>query len=222
MQQGLIIFDSDGVLVDSEVISNRVLVEMLASHGLRVSVEEAVQLFAGRPMSNIVAKAEELAGKTLPLDFGDSFYATRAEAFQRGALKAIAGVEQAIQQLQPHFAMCVASSGKLVKSQQTLGLTGLARYFDGRIFSGYEVARGKPFPDLFLYAAQRMGYGAEACTVVEDSVPGVQAGVAAGMRVLAYAGTAGTEALEAVGGEAFSEMRQLPGLATTRRPVARG
>ena len=211
----LVIFDCDGVLVDSEPLANASLSRALRAQGLDWPVEETMRRLMGRSLKSCVEIVEAELGRKLPDDFLETMQARTYQSFRDAPLQAVPGVRDAVTAVQgAGLATCVASSGAPEKMRFTLGLTGLWELFEGRIFSASEVPRGKPFPDLFLHAAIRMDVQPFACTVVEDSVPGVQAARAAGMRVLAYAGApyADRAALRAAGGEVFDDMALLPGL----------
>ncbi len=211
----LVIFDCDGVLVDSEPIANTCFARALAREGLDWSVEETMRRLMGRSMTSCIEIVEGLLGRRLPGDFVDRLQADTIQAFHEAPLEPVAGVAEAIDALEAAgYDTCVASSGNLDKMRVTLGITGLWQRFEGRIFSSTEVARGKPFPDLFLHAALGMNEQPFACTVIEDSLPGLQAARAAGMRALAYVGApyADRNALTVAGGEWFDDMRNLPAL----------
>ena len=183
----LVIFDCDGVLVDSERLSNTCFARALAREGLDWSVEETMRRLMGRSMKSCVEIVEGILGRKLPGDFVECLQADTMQAFHDAPLKPVAGVAEAIDAIEAAGAVtCVASSGSLDKMRVTLGITGLWSRFEGRIFSSSEVPRGKPFPDLFLHAALRMNEQPFACAVVEDSQPGIEAARAAGMRALAY------------------------------------
>jgi len=206
----LVIFDCDGVLVDSEPLSNQVLNRHLAAVGLPLSLEESAARFTGRSMASCVRLIEQSLGAALPSDFVAAVREDTRAAFE-GRLEAVQGVHEVLAALARPF--CVASSGSHAKIRHSLGLTGLARFFDdARIFSAEDVARGKPAPDLFLLAAARCGAPAGACVVVEDSRPGVEAAVAAGMPVLGFAARTGPRNLEAAGATVFNRMDQLAAL----------
>jgi len=210
----LVIFDCDGVLVDSEVISNPLFVAHLNRAGFAITLEEANRDLIGRSMASCLALLAQRFGKPLPEGFLDDL---QVETFAALAeqVEPVEGVTAAIGRIEAAgIATCVASSGEHAKMAVTLGRTGLLGRFEGRIFSATEVARGKPYPDLFLYAATRMGVAPAACAVVEDSEPGIRAAVAAGMRPLGYAGSpiARPEALAAAGGTLFRRMAELPAL----------
>jgi HAD superfamily hydrolase (TIGR01509 family) len=210
----LVIFDCDGVLVDSEPIANASFSRALKPHGLDWSTEECMRRLMGRSLKSCVEICEAELGRRLPGDFVEKMQEATYQGFREG-LKPVRGVKEAVLAVQARgIATCVASSGTPEKMRFTLGLTGLWDTFDGRIFSALEVPRGKPFPDLFLHAALRMNEQPFACTVVEDSVPGIRAARAAGMRALAYVGAsyADRAGMKAAGGELFESMDHLAAL----------
>lgn len=211
----LVIFDCDGVLVDSEPIANTCFARALQREGLNWSVEETMRRLMGRSMKSCVEIVEGELGRDLPADFVDRLQADTLQAFHDAPLRAVPGVIAAIDAIEAAGALtCVASSGGFDKMRVTLGITGLWQRFEGRIFSSTEVPRGKPFPDLFLHAALRMNEQPSVCIVVEDSLPGIQAAHAAGMRAMAYVGAthADAAALKAAGGHPFGDMSKLPAL----------
>jgi HAD superfamily hydrolase (TIGR01509 family) len=205
----LVIFDCDGVLVDSEWISNRVMAEAITEAGLPTTTEECMRLFMGRRWEDSLEMIEARLGRPLPPEFTDS-YIGRRDAALAAELEPVAGVAEAIARLPVD--RCVASSGTPEKIRFTLGHTGLLHLFEGRIFSAHEVENGKPAPDLFLHAAQVMGHTPERCAVVEDTIVGIQAARAAGMRALGYAGHFDVAVLAAAGAEPFESMDELPAL----------
>jgi HAD superfamily hydrolase (TIGR01509 family) len=205
----LIIFDCDGVLVDSEPIANRVLAEALAGLGLHLTLEETMQQFVGRSVGSCLAHITTLTGRPVPAGFVDDWQARTRAAFQTG-LHPVPGVRAALDQLP--YPRCVASSSNPERIALALALTGLADYFAGRLFSATQVAHPKPAPDLFLLAAQTLGAQPAQCVVVEDSRLGVQAGVAAGMPVLGYAPGGDGAALATAGARVFHDMAALPAL----------
>jgi HAD superfamily hydrolase (TIGR01509 family) len=211
----LVIFDCDGVLVDSEPLANKSFSAALKPHGLDWSIEETMGRLMGRSLKSCVEIVEAEIGRKLPEDFVEKMQEVTYRSFRDAPLQPVLGVKDAVVALQQAgFATCVASSGSPEKMEFTLGLTGLWDLFDGRIFSASHVSRGKPFPDLFLHAAIEMNEQPFVCTVVEDSVPGIQAARAAGMRALAYAGApyADRASLARAGGILFDDMKQLPAL----------
>lgn len=207
------IFDCDGVLVDSEPISNEVLARVLTDCGLPTSTDEALATYKGRILSDVLAIAEERLGGRLPADFVERYEDERAEAFCR-RLTAIPGAAETVRRVaEGGIGVCVATQGKPEKTELTLGLTGLRPLFGPEaLFSAYAVARGKPFPDLFLYAAASMGAPPARTVVVEDTSIGVRAGVAAGMRVLGFAADADPAALREAGAEPFARLAEVPAM----------
>lgn len=206
----LVIFDCDGVLVDSERLVIKMEVEMFSEMGLELTEADIVRDFVGRSDEFVRLEVGRRLGRELATDW-DAAYADRYREILERELEAVDGIVDALDQIT--LPTCVASSGSHRKMRLTLGKTGLFERFEGRIYSASEVERGKPFPDLFLHAASRMGAAPTQCVVVEDSAPGVQAAVAAGMRVLGYGGgvTPGRR-LEEAGATVFSDMRELPSL----------
>ena len=211
----LVIFDCDGVLVDSEPLANASFSRALKAEGLDWSIEETMRRLMGRSLKSCVEICEAELGRKLAADFVEKMQAVTYRSFRDAPLQPVPGVKGAVLALQrAGLDTCVASSGAPEKMKFTLGLTGLWDLFGGRIFSSTQVPRGKPFPDLFLHAAISMNVQPSECIVVEDSVPGIQAARAAGMRPLAYAGApyADRDGLAAAGGFLFDDMKQLPGL----------
>ena len=184
MRPHLIIFDCDGVLVDSEVLSCRCLCEALAGCGIEVGLEETLDLFLGRSLDAVLEHYQGL-GRSIPRQFPAELRAKVQETF-RAALCPIEGIGSVLEGLKiPH---CVASSSALDRVSLSLSLTGLARHFGDRLYTAQMVDRGKPAPDLFLYAARRMQADPARTLVIEDSVSGVRAAKAAGMAVWAFVG----------------------------------
>lgn len=203
----LVIFDCDGVLVDSEAITTATIVEAMAAQGLVWTHEHVMTRHHGGNLAAVRAEAEAALGRSLPADFVERF---RARLFEKleAEVQPIEGIAAALDAI-PHRT-CVASNGPQLKMQASLGATGLLARFEGRIFSAYDIDLFKPDPGLFLHAAREMGTDPSECVVVEDSDSGVRAAVAAGMRVLAYTGHGFN--LQADGAETFSHMAQLPDL----------
>lgn len=211
----LVIFDCDGVLVDSEPLACASFSRAVRAEGLDWSVEETMRRVMGLSLKTSLEICEAELGRKLPGDFLEKMQAVTYQTFRDAPLQPVAGVKDAVSALQAAgIDTCVASSGAPEKMRFTLGLTGLWDLFDGRIFSASQVPRGKPFPDLFLHAAISMNVQPFDCVVVEDSLPGIQAARAAGMKALAYAGEpyANRDALQKAGGRVFDDMKQLPDL----------
>ncbi|MFI9649978.1 HAD family hydrolase [Streptomyces sp. NPDC052040] len=212
MHYDLIIFDNDGVLVDSEPLSNRHLAAYLTELGHPTTYEDSIRDYMGSAMHRIHDLVLERTGQRLPDDFDDVFHARVFAAFER-ELKPVPGAVDVLERLRADgIPYCVASSGSHERIRVGHRATGLDRWFEeDRVFSSQDVGRGKPAPDLFLYAAERMGVESGRCAVVEDSPLGVQAAVAAGMDVYGY--TAMTPADRLTGAtRLFSGMEELPGL----------
>ncbi|MEU6356798.1 HAD family hydrolase [Streptomyces sp. NPDC047072] len=212
MRYDLVIFDNDGVLVDSEPISNRHLAAYLTELGHPTSYEDSIRDYMGSAMHRIHELVLERTGQRLPEDFDDVFHARVFAAFER-ELQPVAGVAGVLEKLAADgVPYCVASSGSHERIRVGHRATGLDRWFeDERIFSSQDVGRGKPAPDLFLYAAERMGGEPRRCVVVEDSPLGVQAANSAHMDV--YGFTAMTPADKLAGAtQLFSNMGELADL----------
>ena len=206
----LIIFDCDGVLVDSERITNQVFAEMLNELGLPVTLEDMFEQFVGNSMPQCLQKITAMLGKEPPADFVNA-YRARTKAALESTLLPIPGIEDALNLLKLPY--CVASSGDHEKMRTTLGITGLWPRFEGKIFSVTEVGNPKPAPDVFLYAASRFGISPEKCAVIEDTPTGVSAGVAAGMTVFGYAALTPAHRLQSAGAHhIFTHMSELPRL----------
>jgi HAD superfamily hydrolase (TIGR01509 family) len=181
----LLIFDCDGVLVDSEVLAHDTLREMMASLGRPMTMDEAVREFAGGSLADTVATVGRLLGRPLPPDIGWRFGQLLLERFRR-ELKPMPGVRDAILALP--FSRAVASSSTPERLRLSLEVSGLAPLFGEHVFSAVQVARGKPAPDLYLLAASTLGEPPARCIVIEDTTRGVAAGHAAGARVIGFAG----------------------------------
>ncbi|MFD8212069.1 HAD family hydrolase [Streptomyces sp. NPDC059695] len=215
MRYDLVIFDNDGVLVDSEPISNTLLAGFLTELGHPTTYEESVRDYMGSAMHTIHELVEERSGEKLPADFDDVFHARVFAAFQ-AELEVVAGAGDVLKGLAAAgVPYCVASSGSHERIRVGHRKTGLDVWFtDETIFSAEDVGRGKPAPDLFLHAAERMGVAPERCVVVEDSGPGVQAALAAGMDV--YGFTAMTPEAKLTGAKGFFDrMDGLPAILGT-------
>jgi HAD superfamily hydrolase (TIGR01509 family) len=206
----LVIFDCDGVLVDSESIGSSVVAEFASELGWPLDVKEATRRFKGFAMPDIWADLAERVAQPLPPDIESRFRRIQLARLQ-AELIPIAGLHEMLSELEA--TICVASNGPHEKMRVTLGAVGLWKMFEGRTFSRTDVARPKPHPDLYLHAAKSCGFAVEQCVVVEDSPLGVQAARAAGMRVFGFDGTdaeAGPALLQAGAELVFSEMRSLP------------
>ncbi|MGW6984493.1 HAD family hydrolase [Streptomyces sp. NPDC054932] len=206
----LVIFDCDGVLVDTERIAVPIQVALGAELGWPLTEGEVMDRFIGRSSASIREDIAARVGDEAAEIWRERFEERHRLAVDAG-LSAVEGLPEALDAIS--LPTCVASSGSHEKMRHTLGRTGLYERFAGRIYSATEVSRGKPAPDVFLYAAQRMGVDPAACAVVEDSRPGVEAARAAGMRAFGYAGgLTAAERLEGSGTVVFHDMCELPGL----------
>ncbi|WP_338677426.1 HAD family hydrolase [Streptomyces sp. SCSIO 30461] len=212
MRYDLVIFDNDGVLVDSEPIANTILAKYLTELGHPTSYEESVRDYMGSAVHRIHDLVRERTGKPLPEDFDDTLHARTFAAFEQG-LQAVPGAGAVLEKLvADRVPYCVASSGSHQRIRVGHRRTGLDTWFrDGNTFSAQDVGRGKPAPDLFLYAAERMGVAPERCVVVEDSPLGVAAARAAGMDVYAFTAMTSAGKLDGANGY-FGDMAELPGL----------
>jgi HAD superfamily hydrolase (TIGR01509 family) len=227
----LVIFDNDGVLVDSEGLANQVLADLLTSYGYPVTRDESVRRFMGTTMAGVRATVEDEIGAPLPADFEQRYHDGLFAGF-RSDLQPVPGVVAVLDDLERRgVPFCVASSGTHERIGLALSIVGLLDRFGDRIFSADDVARGKPAPDLFLHAAARMSTPPERCVVVEDSPAGVTAARAAGMRVVGYAAMTPAARLADTGAGAgagadvvITSMADLPaalGLAGTYAPGGR-
>lgn len=212
----LVIFDCDGVLVDSEPILNRVLAETLTEFGFPITYAEVTQKFIGKSLKTCLEIIETSYKKLLPENFVE-LCKERGIVTLEEELKPVPGITEVLEQMT--LPKCVASNSSLRHIQMVLKVTGLLSKFDGKLYSANDVSRPKPFPDVYLYAAEQMNTKPEDCAVIEDSVPGVQAASAAGMTVFGYADQSDTlcvkpEAYRTALAEAgakivFHDMRQL-------------
>jgi HAD superfamily hydrolase (TIGR01509 family) len=211
----LVIFDCDGVLVDSDRISLRIQAERISALGLSTTYEECVRDFLGLGMPTTLKVIAERLGRPVPEGWVAELEAAVRESFVR-ELTPIPGVVEALDKIE--VPTCVASSGSHDKMRLTLGITGLYDRFAGRIFSADEVERGKPAPDIFLHAGARMSVPPERCVVVEDSPFGVTAAKAAGMHAFGFAAMTPADRLAAAD-SVFMAMAELPELvAASDRP----
>ncbi|GAA3930019.1 HAD-IA family hydrolase [Chitinophaga oryziterrae] len=204
-----IIFDCDGVLVDSEVINNRVLLEMTAEYGVSMDLSEAVEEFSGIRLREAIRALQRRATRPFPENLEQDFRARTYEIFKK-EMQPVPGVKAVLDGLKIPF--CVASSGPVEKIKLNLTVTGLIGYFENRIFSGYDIGSWKPDPGIFLYAAENMGFDPSVCAVVEDSKAGITAAVRGGFIPYGYAKPFNGKELEKEGAKVFYNMSELPGL----------
>lgn len=207
----LIIFDCDGVLIDSERIVNQAFSECLAQLGLQLTLDETIQTFKGHTTEDCIAMAEQLLGKPIDPEALMENYRIISNGRMENELQAIPGIVNVVAKLtQPK---CVASNSGHRHLKLGLEKTGLMPYFAPHIFSANDVARPKPAPDLFLHAAQTMGFAPNDCVVVEDSPAGVQGAIAAGIStVFGFADLTPASTLQEAGARPFHSMAELPAL----------
>jgi HAD superfamily hydrolase (TIGR01509 family) len=173
-----IIYDFDGVLADSEVLSNSVIAEVVTELGVPTSVEDAYRTYMGKRLDDVIATIERVTGRKLPADFADSYQVRTFDAF-RAELKPVTGAREFLAAWRD-VPSCIASSSSPERLALSLEVLDMAALFEGRVFSASNVARGKPHPDIFLYAAEQLGIAPADCIVIEDSVGGITAARAAG------------------------------------------
>jgi HAD superfamily hydrolase (TIGR01509 family) len=202
----LVIFDCDGVLVDSEPIANRILHDILTRHGATLTYEQSCVEFTGKNRYAVIAYAER-NGITLPETWSDEFYKTSI-ALLTEHCQPIPHIRTAIDAIAAsNIRFCVASNGVHPKMRATLSTTGLLSFFEGKMYSGYDVPNGKPAPDLFLHAAAQFEISPADCVVIEDSASGCAAAAAANMPCLVYKPHA---ELNVHGATPFASMADLP------------
>lgn len=215
MRPDLVIFDCDGVLVDSETVSNEVLVDNLAGYGLVLSLEQAMSMFVGGTMRGVGEKARQM-GAELPKDWVDEIYSQTYVRLELG-VDVIKGIPELLDDLDAAgIKFCVASNGSDDKMKITLGQNGLWDRFNGKRFSAHSVGISKPDPGLFLLAAEKAGVSPDACVVIEDSLSGVMAAKRAGMRCFGYAPHGSGDALAEHGAQIFDDMGALADLIDLR------
>ena len=205
-----IIFDCDGTLVDSEAITNQVIAEMASELGIEMSGEEASATFGGKTLDGVVYKMRELSGNDLPNDWLPRLIQRVNESWE-SKLRPVKGVKELLEKIK--IPICVASNGEPTHVRHSLRLTKLYYFFDENIFTASEVSKPKPSPDLFLYAAKKMGFAPSECAVIEDSVTGVTAAVNAEMEVYGIINNLfSEEQLRHSGAIPFKNMNELPTL----------
>ena len=204
----LVVFDCDGVLVDSERLANQVFAQILLEEcGLKFSLKDMFENFVGRSMDQCWQLVTDMLGRSAPESLKQRYHHEIIAALAE-SVEPVRNIETVLNGLSVPF--CVASSGSYKKMQTTLGKTGLIKYFEGKLFSTSEVRHGKPHPDIFLFAANAMGYPPDECLVIEDSPPGVTGAKAAGMTVLGYAELMNPERLKEAGADwVFDDMSKL-------------
>jgi HAD superfamily hydrolase (TIGR01509 family) len=201
-----IIFDCDGVLVDTEKIGNGILLSMAEEHGFKMKIEDAYRNFNGRNLKDCFRHVEEAIGKKLPDNFESEYRERSFEAFKT-EVKPMDGIVDFIDQLTIPY--CVASSGPVEKIRLNLEIAGLLDKFENRIFSAYQINSWKPEPGIFLHAAKEMGFDVKDCIVIEDSKAGVKAGVSGGFKVYGFANEFNEEDLKNEGATIFHSYEEL-------------
>ena len=209
MKPECIIFDCDGTLVASEEVTNDIIAEMAGELGVKMTGKEATATFGGKTLDAVLYKMRELSGKEIPDDWLPRLIKEVSEAWKT-ELKPVDGVRELLESLD--IPICVASNGEPIHVNQSLEMTGLRNFFDGNIFCASDVGVPKPAPDLFLYAAKKMGFKPKQCIVIEDSISGVVAATRAKIKVYGLVKMCSAEELENAGAIPFTNMLNLPAL----------
>lgn len=202
----MIIFDFDGVIVDSERLVNVVLAELVSALGRPMTGAEAARTFTGKVTADCLSIIERDFGLALPVDFAARYEDAVTAVYER-ELVVVPGIVELLDAMPGR--RCIASGSSHARIAHALGIVGLGHHFESRVHSAEDVARGKPAPDVFLYAAARMGVAPADCVVVEDSITGVTAARRAGMPVYGLIGTFGAAELEAAGAEPVEQLTDL-------------
>ena len=211
MRPELVIFDCDGVLVDSENVSNAAMVENLARYGLMLTVEQSMQAFIGKPMPEVEVRAREM-GADLPADWIDKVYADMFAQLRCG-VSVVPGIPELLASLDDAgIPCCVASNGSRDKMQITLGQSALWERFESVMFSAHDMGTAKPDPTMFLTAAARFDVAPDRCVVIEDSATGAEAARRAAMRCIGYAPLGHAGPLRDQGAEIVHDMLQIAAL----------
>ena len=211
MKYECIIFDCDGVLVDSEGISNSILVEMANSVGAKIELKYALENFAGKSLKSVFQHIEELIEKKIPNSFEKEYRERTFKAFKT-ELKPIKGIHNLLNEISLQY--CVASSGPTEKIRLNLTTTKLIEKFENKIFSSYEIGSWKPNPEIFEYAAKKMGFEPNQCAVIEDSIAGIIAARKGGFDVFGFTNKQNQKAFENEGAKVFFDMEKLNELLT--------
>jgi len=204
-----VIFDCDGVLIDSEPIYNRVFAELLTENGIATTTEECIARYMGMDLTHCIKLIEKEFNTTLSPTLLSDYQTRSFKAFET-ELASIPDVDSIIDSLDCPIA--VASSSGHEELRFTLGLVDLYQHFNGCVYSVEDVDRGKPYPDVYLHAAEQIGVEPGRCAVIEDSVNGANAGIAAGMTVFGFAGLTDAESLSNTGAQVFEQMNELHSL----------
>lgn len=206
MNTKCILFDCDGTLVDSENITNRVVANMAGELGISMTLREAQIKFGGKTLDAVIYGMKEMSGKDIPADWLPRLVKEVSKAYETD-LQPMEGIKKLLDSID--IPICVASNGEPRHVKGSLMLTGLNGYFNENVFTASEVNRPKPAPDLFLHAAQKMGFKPKDCVVIEDSIPGVTAAVNANIKVYGLVKLCSAEELENAGAIPFKTMNEL-------------
>ena len=206
MNTKCILFDCDGTLVDSENITNRVVANMAGELGISMTLREAQIKFGGKTLDAVIYGMKEMSGKDIPADWLPRLVKEVSKAYETD-LQPMEGIKKLLDSID--IPICVASNGEPRHVKGSLMLTGLNGYFNENVFTASEVNRPKPAPDLFLHAAQKMGFKPKDCVVIEDSIPGVTAAVNANIKVYGLVKLCSAEELESAGAIPFKTMHEL-------------
>jgi len=206
MKYNCIIFDCDGVLVDSEAISAKVFQKMILELGFEIDFDTLLEEITGTTMNENLQYIREIINDELPASFETDFRKRSYEAFKTD-IKPIHGIPDLLEKIK--IPVGVASSGPIEKIRLNLSVTNLIHFFGENIFSSYEIGSWKPEPDIYLHAAKKMGFKPEECAVIEDSLPGIQAAIAGGFDVFGFANDRNKAAFEEWGAKTFFSMNEL-------------
>lgn len=206
MNTKCILFDCDGTLVDSENITNRVVAKMAGELGITMTLREAQQKFGGKTLDAVIYGMKEMSGKDIPTDWLPRLVKKVSRAYETD-LQPMEGIKELLDSIS--IPICVASNGEPRHVKGSLALTGLNGYFNENVFTASEVKKPKPAPDLFLYAAKKMGFKPKDCVVIEDSIPGVTAATNANIKVYGLVKLCSAEQLEKAGAIPFKTMHEL-------------
>ena len=209
MNPKCIIFDCDGTIVDSEPLTNKVVAEMAGELGIKMTEDEATKKFGGKTLDAVIYGMKELSEKDIPSDWLPRLIEKVSDSYKKN-LVPMEGIEKLLDKIR--IPVCVASNGEPRHVKGSLNLTGLNKYFKGNIFTASDVGIPKPAPDLFLYAAKKMGFKPKECIVIEDSVTGVTAAIQANIRVYGLTKMCSAKVLEDAGATAFRNMQEQEGL----------
>ncbi|CAI0850003.1 MULTISPECIES: 6-phosphogluconate phosphatase [Serratia] len=205
-----VLFDCDGTLVDSEVLCSKAYVHMFAHYGIELALEEVFKKYKGIKLYEIIERVNTEQGVNLPASDLEPIFRQEVARLFDAELQPIAGARELLAQMTAP--MCTVSNGPVSKMQHSLGLTDMLSYFDDRLFSGYDIQRWKPDPAIVFHAAQQMQVPVERCILVDDSVAGAQAGIAAGIPVFYFCADPHNQPIDHPLVTTFEDLAQLPAL----------